>query len=231
MAFLHTAVKRVEKVESSEASGEEETKMSYYNVQEHTVKVGSKDKTTGYYFVMVDDIDVIYYVDGSSMSAWLSLQYEELADQMLFSIHIKTVASMQVSRPRKDDVTFTLTHKEVENEEDETLSVAYNGKAQPLSANEDFRTLYMLAMSLNRYSAAPDKYSTADADLVLRVRVTLNGETAPAVDASFYKLSGNLYLCQVKGGETYAVKLSTVRTFMERTDMYCNGQAFPSDIV
>ena len=65
----------------------------------------------------------------------------------------------------------------------------------------------------------------------MRLRVTLGDETAPSIDASFYKQSGSLYLCQVEGGETYSVKMSVVRTFMERADMYKNGQPFPSDIV
>lgn len=231
VAFLHTAVKRVEKTEASDASGESTTTQTFYNVQEHTITVGAKDESTGYYFVMVDDIDVIYFVDGASMSAWLALQYEELADSLLFSVHIKTVSSMQISRPGAEDVTYTLHHKTDVEEDEENLTVSYNGKAMPESANEDFRALYMLAMSLNRYSAAPESFSTDPADLVMRLRVTLEDETAPAVDASFYKLSGNLYLCRVKGGETYTVKLSTVRTFLERVDMYCNGQAFPDEIV
>lgn len=231
VAFLHTAVRRVETTESSEVSGESVSTQTFYNVQEHTITVGAKEEKTGYYFVMVDDIDVIYYVDGASMSAWLALQYEELADTLLFSVSISQLSQLQISRPGKEDITCKVEHLTDVVGDAADMKIECNGKAMPDSSLEDFRTLYMLGMTLERYEAAPDTYSTADADLVMRLRVTLNGESAPAVDASFYKLSGSLYLCQVEGGETYSVKLSTVRTFMERADMYRDGQPFPSDIV
>lgn len=231
VAFLHTAVKRVETVQSSEVSGQSTTKQTYYNVQEHTITVGSKEEKSGYYFVMVDDIDVIYYVDGAAMSSWLTLQYEEMADTLLFSVNISQLSQLQISRPGQEDVTCTLEHINVDDEENRSFNVTCNGKAMPESSLEDFRTLYMLAMTLERYSAAPDSYSTDPANLVMRLRVTLGDETAPSIDASFYKQSGSLYLCQVEGGETYSVKMSVVRTFMERADMYKNGQPFPSDIV
>lgn len=62
----------------------------------HTITVGNKDED-GNYYVMADDIPVIYLVSSSSISSWVSLQYDDVADTMLFMENIVNVKSISLT--------------------------------------------------------------------------------------------------------------------------------------
>lgn len=221
VAKLNVAV--TTEVEDTEASSnttssgtETATKTSYYNVTPHTLTVGGQDED-GNYYLMADDIDVVYLVSASSISTWVDLQYDDLADKMLFMTDITTVASMAWTIDGKETV-FELTHHPDEEDRDDTLTVKVGDKTL---STPDFRSLYQVMMSIERNSAAESK-PTGTPDLTFRL--TLLDESEPFITANFYHTSASLYTCVLDTGEYYQVKASDINTLKTQMDNYLNGK-------
>lgn len=218
-----TEVEDTETSSNTTSSGTEEaaTKTSYYNVTPHTLTVGSKDED-GNYYLMADDIDVIYRVSASSLSAWVELQYDDVADKMLFMTDITTVGSMAWTIDGQETV-FELTHHPEEEDRDKNLTVKVGD--QTLST-PDFRSLYQIMMGVQRNSAADSK-PTGTPDVTFRL--TLLDESEPFVSASFYHTSASLYTCVLSTGECYQVKASDINTLKTQMDNYLNGKEVHAD--
>ncbi len=219
VAKLHTAVSSLEsslsESSSSVAEGEDD-KTVYYNVSEHTIIVGKADED-GNYYIMVDDHPVIYLTTAASLSPWLDMQYDDLADSQLFLANITDIQSISVTVNGKKTV-FELTHHPDEEDSDKNLEVKVGDKTYD---TDSFRDLYQVLMSLNRYSAADKKPSgTPQAVITL----TRNGEKEPFTTAEFYTYSPSLYTCLKQSGEYYQVKATDIDRLIRQMENYLAGK-------
>lgn len=163
MAKLNTAISSTKddpnassSASSSTSSGSGETPQItyYYNVAAHTITVGNKDED-GNYYVMADDIPVIYLVSSSSISSWVSLQYDDVADTMLFMENIVNVKSISLTVDGKETL-FELSHYPDKEESDDQLVVKVGDKTY---STPTFRSLYQILMGVARNGSASEKPS------------------------------------------------------------------------
>lgn len=203
---------------TSSGSGETPQITYYYNVAAHTITVGSKDED-GNYYVMADDIPVIYLVSSASISSWVTLQYDDVADTLLFMENISNVKSMSLTVDGKETL-FELSHYPDKEEADDQLVVKVGDKAYSTST---FRSLYQILMSVSRNGAASEK-PTGTPNVVFKM--TRNEENSPSTVVNMYQTSASLYTVVQNTGETYTVKASAVNTLKQRLTDYLNGKDF-----
>ena len=227
MAKLNTAISSTKddpnassSASSSTSSGSSETPQItyYYNVAAHTITVGNKDED-GNYYVMADDIPVIYLVSSSSISSWVSLQYDDVADTMLFMENIVNVKSISLTVDGKETL-FELSHYPDKEESDDQLAVKVGDKTY---STPTFRSLYQILMGVARNGSASEK-PTGTPSVIFKM--TLNGEDAPSTVVNMYQTSASLYTVVQSTGETYTVKASAVNTLKQRLTDYLNGKDF-----
>lgn len=203
---------------TSSGSGETPQITYYYNVAAHTITVGNKDED-GNYYVMADDIPVIYLVSSSSISSWVSLQYDDVADTMLFMENIVNVKSISLTVDGKETL-FELSHYPDKEESDDQLVVKVGDKTY---STPTFRSLYQILMGVARNGSASEKPSGTPSVIF---KMTLNGEDAPSTVVNMYQTSASLYTVVQSTGETYTVKASAVNTLKQRLTDYLNGKDF-----
>ncbi len=216
VAKLHTAISTlVDDPEASTVSGTEpEQVTSYYNVTEYVLTVGNKDED-GNYYMMVGDVPVIYLVAPSSISAWVEVQYDDLADSLLFMRDITTVKSVSLTADGQK-TTFDLTHYPDEEERDDQLVVKVGDKQLDTAS---FRTLYQIMMSVTRYGAASEK-PTGTPDVTLEI-TPIEGN---AIVVKLYQKDASIYTCVQDSGEYYEVRASLVNKLVDRTADYLAGK-------
>ena len=221
VAHLHVAVETTESkttgttTAASATGSEEDAKTKYYNVQEHTVTVGKKADGDQYY-VMVDDLDVIYLVSAGSIP-WVDVTYNGVASTMLFLQDITAIHSIAVTE-KGNTITFSLSHDAEATSSDDMLTVRVGGK-QTDTAN--FRQLYQVLMSVKRIDDA-EKKPTGTPDMVIQLNPIDNRDAT--ITAQFYKTSGSRYTCVMQDGDVYAVSAGTVEAVSKQMANYLNGK-------
>lgn len=206
-AVFNLAVQRLH-TETGE-DGKDVHTLSYYNVFEYTIKLGAvNEEGLRYAVVYTEDklIPVVYLVRESSV-AWANVQYDDIADNLLFYIHITQIDRLTITQ---DGVTtaFDLTH--VKNEDD-SFGLTVTAAGKPYDA-ANFRNLYGRLMSLYRAGEA-EKDVEGEPDLVLDLKT--NSQTIPSSTISLYRYSASKFLVKHSGGETYLVNAKTVEPLME----------------
>lgn len=222
VAKMHTAVKTVETTSTTgttspgtTTSATDEQKTKYYNVESHTVTVGKKSDD-GQYYVMVDDLNVIYLVAADSIP-WVEVTYNDVASTMLLLEDITGVQSIVVTENGKT-TTFSLTHDAEAEDNDDMLTVKVDGK-QTDTAN--FRQLYQVLMGVTRIGTA-DKTPTGTPDMIIRINPLDSRDKT--VEAKLYKTSGSRYTCVMLDGDVYAVAAGSVETVSKQMANYLNGK-------
>ena len=219
VAELHTAVSTLvdDPDASSTSSGEEaEQVTSFYNVAEHTIRVGDTDED-GNYYVMVDDIPVVYLVSSSSISTWVEAQYDDLADSLLFMRDITTVKNVSITIDG-EKTTFDLTHYPDEEDRDDMMVVKSGDQTLDTAS---FRSLYQNLMGITRYGATESK-PTGDPDVTVEI-VPMEGE-GDTIRVDLYQKDASLYTCVQDTGEYYEVKASLVTRIIENVPDYLAGE-------
>ncbi len=190
-------------------------KKTYYNSYTTTVTVGNMDSSSNY-VVMVDGIDAIFLVDNSSLAAVAERTYENSVNQLLFLKNISQLGriSITIDDQRHD---FYLTHYPEKENNDQTLVITESGKIYPTA---DFRELYQMLMSLERYGTTSETYEKA---AVMQVDIyTTNGDHY--LGATYYPLSGTLCAVETTEGEVFTTRWRNVTHFVEQVENYLNGQ-------
>lgn len=187
----------------------------YYNSTTITVTIGSTDEN-GHYFVMVDGTDAIFYVASNQFSAVAERRYENTVSDQLFLKDITTLSAAKLTYEGKT-YHYQFTHHEEKDEKDEKLIVMVDGKTYPTA---DFRLLYQLAMSIERYGETDDQ-PTGEPTLSMNLYLE-NGESFLQVD--FFPISGSLHTARTSEGELFTVKSSEVHDFIKQATNYLNGE-------
>lgn len=116
--------------DSSEDTEEEET--VFYNIQAHTVVIGSKAED-GSYYIRVDDYPSIYKALASSLP-WAEAVYSNSVSTSLFTKNITDVSSVIV-KTEGEKARFELTHYPEAETANEQLAVTAAVRPIPLMSS------------------------------------------------------------------------------------------------
>ncbi|MGI6264325.1 MAG: DUF4340 domain-containing protein [Acutalibacteraceae bacterium] len=216
-----TVAKIVTAVESKDVSnlGENDSvdnaPTRYYGVQNHTVTVG--DGLEGdLYYVMVDDLDVIYLVSGGAIP-WKDMGYNDIASTMLFLQDITGIGAITVV-DQGNETRFILTHDPEAGNANDMLTVTVDGEQKDTYY---FRQLYQVMMGIKRIGDA-DPPSTGQADMTIRIESTDTRDTV--VEARLIRTSGSRYTCVMQDGDVYAVSAGSVEALQKQMAQYLAGK-------
>ena len=203
----------VETVVSSdeESTDEDNTQLSYYNAITSKVIVGSKNES-GNYYVMINDVDVIYLVSSESLSPLVERTYENTISELMFLKSISDIGKMQMTIEGKTH-EFLLKHNEAEEDADKQMTVTYNGKKLKTAP---FRNIYSQLIGLARYGNATTQPTTAPLHSVKLY--TNNGAAYLTLD--IYEYSASLYAVKTNEGELFTVKISEINEFISLVNDY-----------
>ncbi len=216
VAKITTAVESSEADPNAAADATEEAAITkYYGVQEYTVTVGNQNED-GLYYVMVDELDVIYLVSEESMP-WVETTYNKVVSTMLFLQDITGMGTITVTAEGKTS-EFKLTHDVDADDLDDMLTVMLDGKQKSTS---QFRNLYQLLMSVSRAGDAK-KMPEGEPSVVIELKPLDTQEDV--IRAELYRASGSLYTCKHSDGDVYAVSAGSVEKLVKQLGNYLNNK-------
>lgn len=192
------------------------TTYSYYNALEYTIRIGNEAGDGLRYAVVYQEnklFPVVYRVQAKNV-AWCDVQYDDVADTLLFYTYILKVQDVSVT---VDGITTKFDLKHVTDDESTTTVVKSNGKT--IDADK-FREIYQAMMSLQRLAATTDKPS---GDPVFALKITTNTDTVPNTDVKLYPYSGSKYLAAHSSGETYLIDAKAVEPFLKQYREFIGG--------
>ena len=219
VAKFNLAVQRLH-VDTDE-NGEDVHTVTYYNVFEYTVKLGNKTEDGQRYALVYSGnqmIPIVYLIPETSVK-WATTQYDDMADSLLFYIHIRQIDRLSVT---VDGVTtaFDLTHVK---SGDDTYGLSVKAGDTVYDA-ENFRNLYGRLMSLYRAGAAEHDVE-GEPELVLQLQT--NTESVPSSTIELYRYSASKFLAKHSGGEVYLVNAKTVEPLIDVYRNFLKGGAVP----
>ena len=210
------ATMAVETEEETDSEDEDEAKPKiYYNATDYTITVGSVN-SDGNYVVMVDGIDAIFLVSKADYSYMFDINYTNAVNEFLFFKNIDKISRISIKLNDKTH-DFSLTHYPKEEETDDQLVVKSDNKVYP---TEDFRELYGLMLSLERYGAA-DAKPTGNVPLELFL-YDANGNLY--FSAKYYDTTGSLCTVETSEGEFFTTRWSYVEFFIQQVENFVNGR-------
>ncbi len=189
--------------------GEETTSFTYYNVLKYTIKLGNKTKDGLRYFVVYAEdklIPIVYVIDESNV-AWANVQYDDLAETLLFYLYITNVDTVTVTA-NGATTQFKLKHVADEDDRDKSMIVTANGK--PFST-PDFRTVYQEMLGMRRSGTAPKKPSGTP---VFELDILTNTVNDKPVHLKIYKDTASKYTVLHDSGEYYSILAKDVEGFI-----------------
>ena len=187
----------------------------YYNATDYTITVGSVN-ADGNYVVMVDGIDAIFLVSKADYGYFFDLNYNTAVNGFLFFRNIDKIGRISLTLNGKT-YDFSLTHYPNEEEADDKLVVKSDDK---VFSTEDFRELYGLMLSLERYGAAEAK-PTGNIPLELFLYDT---DDKLYLSAKYYDTTGSLCTVETSEGELFTTRWSYVEFFIQQVENYVNGR-------
>lgn len=212
-ATIHTAVQAVETIEASSEDEEDTTVTSYYNVQEHTIRLSKVEG--GFFYALVDDIDCIYMISTSALE-WATLTYEDCVTPLMFLKDITTVSEMTFTYNGKT-TTFGMTHNPEEEDNEKNMTVTMDGK--PV-VTDHFRSFYQVLMGIERGGAAPTGPS-GKADIAF----TYNDiGTDDVVTIELFKHSASIYIGRFDGGDIFKVRASEIDYLIRQYQNLLDGK-------
>lgn len=200
---------------STDDEGNEATTISYYNVFKYTVKLGDKNEDGLRYMVVYaeDELFPIVYLISESGVAWANVQYDDIADSLLFLMYITDVEQMTVNVNGVETV-FDLEHIEDEDDRDKNLIVTAGGKTYDTPG---FREIYQGLMSLTRSGSTQE---VPDVEPTLTLKMIANKDGVRNVDLAIYRQSGSKYVVKHSGGEIYQINAKEVESFLTTYQQY-----------
>lgn len=210
------ATMAVETEEATESKDEDAIAPKiYYNTTDYTITVGSVN-SDGNYVVMVDGINAIFLVSKADYSYFFDLNYTTAVNEFLFFKNIDKVSRVNLKLNGKA-YDFALTHYPNKEEAKDKLVVMSGDKTY---STEDFRELYGLMLSLERYGAA-DAKPTGNVPLELSL---YDAEGELYLSAKYYDTTGSLCTVETSEGEFFTTRWSYVEFFIQQVENYVNGR-------
>ena len=212
-ATIHTAVQAVETIEASSEDEEDTTVTSYYNVQEHVLRLS--EVVDGCFYALVDDIDCIYQISTTALE-WANLSYEDCVTTLTFLKDITTVSEMTFTYNGKT-TTFGMTHYPEEEDNEKNMVVTMDGKTITTGY---FRSFYQVLMGIDRAGAAPAEptgepviaftYNDIDSDEVVTIEL--------------FQHSASVYIGRFDGGDIFKVRASEIDYLLRQYQNLLDGK-------
>ncbi len=187
---------------TTDEDGIETTTYSFYNTFEYTVKLGNvveDDETLRYAVVYHGDelVPIVYEVTTSSLK-WAEVQYDDLADELLFFAYINEVKTFAVTLDGAT-TTFELTHYSDKEDSEENMKVVSEGTRYDV---QSFRDVYQALIGILRAESTKD---SPTGEPVLALDIQTNTEPSNSYQVKIYSYSASKYLVKHDTGETYLV--------------------------
>lgn len=209
-------VVRLEKTNEDKSST-----VSYKNIQHHTVKLGKKDGE-GHYYGMVDGIDVVYLLSEGTVP-WAEVQYDDLADTLLFMENITDIAEVAVTIDGVKSV-MEFAHYPDQSEADKKLICTINGKTYDTTST---RRAYQALMNILRTSHKGE-FDPNGKTPAIEIQLTPNNPSRKEKLIRLYKVDANVYYCVNQSGEEYFVTGKSCETMLEKFALYLAGEKLES---
>lgn len=214
---FHLAVQHADT--QKDKDGKDVTTYSFYNTFKYTIKLGNKTDDGLRYAVVYADkemVPLVYLVSETAVS-WANTQYNDLADTLLFYIHIVSVDKLAVTA---DGVTttFDMKHIEVEGETNPDLEVTVGGKTYD---SDLFRSMYAGLMGIYRTGTIDTKPA---GEPTFAIKLETNTKEVEDTEIKMYRVSAAKYAVVHSTGETYAVDAKKVEAFFTQYRLYLAGE-------
>ncbi len=196
------------------------TTISFHNTFENTLLLGNKNENGDYYaFALVEEevIPIVYTVSPDAVP-WAELQYNDIADPLLFFEYIYNLDGMAVTVDGNTH-NFHFTHDAEAEDLDKKLIVTAGGKQYN---TPDFRSLYTWLISIYR-SGSVEKAPTDEPLLTFTIRPL--DKTKKEQTIRLYTHSAGKCVAQHDTGEMYLVDSKNVNLFVSNYRRYIKGEA------
>ncbi len=196
------------------------TTISFHNTFENTLLLGNKNENGDYYaFALVEDevVPIVYTVSPDAVP-WAELQYDDIADPLLFFEYIYNLDGMTIT---VDGTThnYHFAHDDDAEDLDKKLIVTAGGKQYN---TPNFRTLYTWLIGIYR-SGSVEKAPTGEPLLTFTIHPL--DKTQKAQTIRLYNYSAGKCVAQHDTGEVYLVDSKNVNLFVSNYRRYVKGEA------
>ncbi len=207
--------------ETTGEDGETDTEISYHSTFKYTIKLGNTDESGNYYGVVYAEntlTPVVYLFEPSAVSSWVDAQYEDVADDLLYSQRITNLTSVSIT-DNGDAKTFSLTHSPDEEDTDKALTVTAEGKTY---STPDFRTLYASMLSLYRMGATDE---TPTGTPILTLQFTPTKEYGSTTTVRIYEYTVGYCIAVHNSGEKHLLNAKDVQELQNDYHKFLAGES------
>ncbi len=203
----------------TDKDGETTDTISYHNTFRYTVKIGKENEEGLRYGAIYAEgklLPVIYLFDPTAV-LWLDMQYDDVADNMLFFQYIDKVSRMAYTVDGTT-TTFSLAHHPDAEESDDKLTVTANNKTY---STANFRTLYANLVGMYRAGKTDE---TPSGEPLLSVTVTQDAKYGGPLRIDIYSYTAGHCIAQHSTGEKHLVNAKEVQEYLNNLERYLNGE-------
>ena len=148
-----------------------------------------------------------------SSIAWTNLQYDDIADTLLYYIYITNVDSIKIGY-KGENRLFDLQHDPDAEKGEENLFVYVDGKAYD---TQSFREMYQVLTGLYRSAAAE---SAPSGKPVFTLNVNTFKDTVRGAEIEIYAHTPSRYLIKHDTGEQYLVDARKVESMFAEYEKF-----------
>lgn len=195
------------------------TTISFHNAFENTVLLGNKNENGDYYALALVEGEVtpVVYTVSPDAVPWAELQYDDIADPLLFFEYIYNLDGMAVTVDGQTH-NFHFAHDADAEDLDKKLIVTAGGKQYDTAT---FRTLYTWLISIYR-NGSIEKAPTGEPLLSFTIKPL--DSTVKQQTIRLYTHSAGKCVAQHDTGETYLVDSKNVNLFVSNYRRYVKGE-------
>ncbi len=210
----------VQRTTVSGVGDEKTTTVSFHNTFENTLLLGNKNEDGDYYaLVLVEgEVTPVIYTVSPTAVPWAELQYDDIADPLLFFEYIYNLDGMAITVDGSTH-NFHFVHDAEAEELDEKLIVTAGGKQY---STPDFRTLYTWLISIYRNGSIE---KAPDGEPLLTFTIRPLDKTQKEQTIRLYTHSAGKCVAQHDTGEIYLVDSKNVNLFVSNYRRYVKGEA------
>lgn len=204
--------------ETKDSAGNATKTISYHSTLSYTIQLGKQDKEGNYYGIVYNEktmIPLVYRFPADTVKTWVTAQYEDVADDLLYFNYIQDMESVTITADGKTH-TFKLKHIPDEKDTEKNLIVTADGKTYPVSG---FRTLYSSLLALFRTGTANEKPSGTPL-----LSITFNPITGGSTHVDIYSHTAGHGIAVHSTGERHLVDMKTVQTLIKTYTKYLAGE-------
>ncbi len=204
---------------TADKEGETTDTVTYHSTYRYTIKIGNKTEDGLRYGAVYAEgklVPLLYLFDPSTIT-WLEMQYDDVADSMLYFQYIQNVNKLTFTA-NGTTTAFALSHHPDEEDSDKKLTVTANGKTYPTA---DFRALYADLIGMHRVGGTTE---TPTGTPLLGVVFSQNAQNGGTVRINIYSYTAGHCIVQHSTGEKHLVNMKDVQNYLDNLQKYLDGK-------